>query len=48
MRSVQIVRKGQKYIIKIEADGHCREYVEDSLEAAQTRASKLRLMLGIK
>lgn len=48
MRLVQIVRRGQKYIIKIEADGHCREYVEGSLEAAQTRASKLKLMLGIK
>lgn len=48
MRSVQIVKKGQRYIIKIEADGHCREYVEGSLEAAQTRASRLKVMLGIK
>jgi hypothetical protein len=48
MRSVQIVRKGDKYIIKINADGHSREYVEDSSELAKERAEKLKIILSIK
>lgn len=48
MRSVQIVRKGKKYIIKINADGHSREYAEDSLALAKERAEKLKILLSIK
>lgn len=48
MRSVEISRKGKKYVIDINADGHTRQYFEDSLALAKVRAEKLKLLLSIK
>lgn len=48
MRSVKILQRKGKYVIAIEADGHKREYVEDSLEVAKSRASKIKQLLSIK
>lgn len=48
MRSIKIVRKKGKFVIVVVADGYSREYVEDNLDIAKGRASKLKLILGIK
>lgn len=48
MRSVKILRKKGKFVIVVVADGYTREYIEDDLEVAKVRASKLKLMLSIK
>ncbi|GMB01859.1 hypothetical protein [Pelosinus sp. IPA-1] len=48
MRSVSLKKKGLKYIISVDADGHSRQYVEDDLEVAKTRVEKIKLMLSIK
>ncbi len=48
MRSVSLKKKGLKYIISVDADGHSRQYIEDSLIVAETRVDKIKLLLGIK
>jgi len=48
MRSVEVNRKGKKYVIDVNADGHKRQYIEDSLVLAKVRAEKLKLLLSIK
>jgi len=48
MRSVKILRKKGKFILIVVADGYSREYIEDDVEVAKARASKLKLILGIK
>ena len=48
MRSVKILRKKEKFILIVVADGYSREYIEDDVEVAKARASKLKLILGIK
>lgn len=48
MRSVKIVRRKGKVVIVVVADGHNREYEEDSLEVAKARANKIKTILQIK
>lgn len=45
---VKIKRKGQQYIIRVDADSYKYEYVMNDLELARERACKLKLMLDIK
>ena len=48
MRSVKILRRKGKFIIIVLADGGSREYIEDDLEVAKSRASKIKQILSIK
>ena len=48
MRSVKIVRKEDKFVIVVNADGYTREYEETDLEIAKNRARNIRTILQIK